>query len=100
MTASAKKEDGIDKLKAQTVVHLHGGKTHPDSDGWTENVIETGHSLLFTYHNDQRARMLLYHDHAMGVTRFNVFAGLIGLWIIRDKQEESIDLPKGRYEIP
>ena len=100
VSGSAKKEDGIDKLKAWSVVHLHGGKTHPDSDGWTENVIERGQSTLFTYHNDQRARMLWYHDHAMGVTRFNVFAGLAGLWLIRDDEEEKLNLPSSKYELP
>jgi len=97
---NAKAIDGIDNLKAWTVVHLHGGKTHPDSDGWTENVGENGQSSISTYHNDQRARMLWYHDHAMGVTRFNVFAGLAGLWIIRDDKEEKLHLPSGKYEVP
>jgi o-aminophenol oxidase len=90
----------IDSLKAWTVVHLHGGRTLADSDGWTENMFEEEQFALSTYHNHQRARMLWYHDHAMGVTRFNVFAGLAGLWMIRDDEEESLNLPDKDYEIP
>src|SRR6266705_6391969 len=37
----------------------------------------------------------------MGVTRFNVYAGLAGLWIIRDECERELELPEGPpYELP
>ena len=41
-----------------------------------------------------------YHDHAMAVTRFNVYAGLAGFWLIRDRNERSLGLPDGEREIP
>ena len=45
--------------------------------------------------------MLWYHDHVMGVTRFNVYAGLAGLWIVRDERERELELPEGPpYELP
>lgn len=28
------------------VVHLHGGKTEPNSDGWTEDVLLSGQSRI------------------------------------------------------
>jgi FtsP/CotA-like multicopper oxidase with cupredoxin domain len=81
-------------LKASTVTHLHGGLTAPDSDGWAENVYPSGRSQFSTYGKDglpdgkvQRGSMLWYHDHGMGVTRLNVYAGLFGLWILRDPAE-------------
>ena len=83
------------------VAHLHGGLTHATSDGWTENLALPGQSTLDTYPNDQRAAMLWYHDHVMGVTRFSVYAGLAGLWIVRDERERELDLPEGPpYEVP
>ena len=91
---------GIDQLPAWTVVHLHGGRTAADSDGWTENALLYGQSDLFKYSNETRAAMLWYHDHAMHVTRLNVFAGLAGLWFIRDDDEEKLKLPSGKREIP
>jgi FtsP/CotA-like multicopper oxidase with cupredoxin domain len=88
-------------LSGFSVVHLHGGMTHASSDGWAENLAAPGQSALDAYPNDQRATMLWYHDHVMGVTRFNVYAGLAGLWIVRDERERELELPEGPpYEIP
>ena len=44
--------------------------------------------MVADYDNDQRAALLWYHDHALGITRFNVYAGLAGLWVIRDDEED------------
>lgn len=94
--------------EVRTVTHLHGGETQPDSDGYpeawfTRNFEETGDSFsreVYEYPNNQRGATLWYHDHAMGITRLNVYAGLAGMYIIRDKKEKSLNLPAGRYEIP
>lgn len=87
-------------LRPWTVTHLHGGRTAAGSDGWTENAVFPRQSTLCSYDNDQPATMLWYHDHALGITRYNIYAGLAGLYIIRDAEEESLQLPSGRYEIP
>jgi FtsP/CotA-like multicopper oxidase with cupredoxin domain len=88
-------------LPGFSVVHLHGGMTHASSDGWTENLAAPGQAALDAYPNEQRAAMLWYHDHVMGVTRFNVYAGLAGLWIVRDERERELELPEGPpYELP
>lgn len=87
-------------LRAALVTHLHGGRTQADSDGWPDNTAAPGQAAHYTYHNDQPATMLWYHDHAMHVTRLNVFAGLAGAWIIRDAEEAALNLPSGRHELP
>ena len=92
----------------RTVVHLHGGHVDPDSDGDPEAWGSPGsaqngllfHPNPFLYPNDQDSAALWYHDHALGVTRLHVYAGLAGLYFIRDDQEDSLNLPKGPYEIP
>jgi FtsP/CotA-like multicopper oxidase with cupredoxin domain len=38
----------------------------------------------FGYHNDQPSTTLWYHDHSLGMTRLNVYAGPAGFWLIRD----------------
>ncbi|MGY0694445.1 multicopper oxidase family protein [Virgibacillus sp. FSP13] len=94
--------------EVRTVTHLHGSETKPESDGYpeawfTKDFKEVGpffERKIYEYPNHQRATLLWYHDHAMGITRLNMYAGLAGLYIIRDKQEESLQLPKGKYEIP
>ncbi len=89
-----------DKPEVRTVVHLHGAKTGPESDGYPEDWIAPGKSSLYYYPNQQDAAMLWYHDHALGINRLNVYAGLLGAFFIRDKAEEVLNLPGGRYELP
>ncbi|HUI52443.1 MAG TPA: multicopper oxidase [Terriglobales bacterium] len=89
-----------DKPDVRAVVHLHGGKVGPESDGYPEDWYTPGKSATYFYPNEQDAAMLWYHDHTLGINRLNVFAGLFGVYLIRDKVEEALDLPRGRYEIP
>jgi spore coat protein A len=91
---------GADRPEVRTVVHLHGGKTPPESDGYPEDWFPTGRSVVFHYPNHQDATMLWYHDHAMGIERLNQYAGLFGVYLIRDDVEDALDLPRGPYEIP
>jgi FtsP/CotA-like multicopper oxidase with cupredoxin domain len=90
----------VHDLKATLVTHLHGGRTQADSDGWPDNTATSGQSAEYSYHNDQNATMLWYHDHANHVTRLNVFAGLAGVWLIRDDEETDLRLPDGDFELP
>lgn len=55
---------------------------------------------MFNYKNDQEPASLWYHDHAVGNTRLNVYAGLAGLYTIRDDVEDALDLPSGAREVP
>jgi len=86
--------------EVRTVPHLHGARTSSESDGLPEKWFTPGNKVHFTYLNDQQAATLWYHDHALGITRLNVYAGLSGLYLLRDPEEESFDLPAGEYEIP
>lgn len=99
----------IAKNGVPIVTHLHGGHTEAASDGtphqwFTPGFKKTGDDFVkktFTYANDQEAATLWYHDHAMGVTRLNVYAGLAGYYLLRDPAIESAwNLPSGQYEIP
>lgn len=89
-----------DKPSVRTVVHLHGAKTKPESDGYPEDWIVPGKSSLYYYPNQQDAAMLWYHDHALGINRLNVYAGLFGVFFIRDGAEDALNLPRNKYELP
>jgi spore coat protein A len=97
-----------DKPQVRNVVHLHGMKVMPESDGYPEAWISpdgiTGPVLYnpdaFVYPNDQQSTLLWYHDHTLGITRLNMIMGLAGAYIIRDSVEDSLNLPKGQFEIP
>jgi len=89
-----------DKPEVRSVVHLHGGRVPPESDGYPENWFVPGKSSVCFYPMDQDAATLWYHDHAMGINRLNTYAGLFGLFLIRDAFEDGLGLPSGKYEIP
>ncbi len=87
-------------LPPWAVVHLHGAVTGGGNDGWTDNAVLPGANQLSEYPNDQQATALWYHDHAMGITRLTVNAGLVGLYLIRDDEEDQLQLPGGDFEVP
>jgi spore coat protein A len=91
---------GKNQPEARTVVHLHGAKVPPSSDGYPEDWYAPGASRVYSYPNQQGATLLWYHDHAMGINRLNICAGMLGLYVIRDSFEDRLNLPGGEFEIP
>lgn len=97
-----------DSPEVRTVVHLHGANVDPDSDGYPEAWYTRDYRVfgpkfkreVYEYTNHQPGTTLWYHDHSLGITRLNVYAGLAGFYILRDSLEERLNLPKGKYEIP
>jgi spore coat protein A len=93
------------------MTHLHGGFVAADSDG-NPAVTPDGFGPGETqevYYTNQRPQMpaslLWFHDHGMGTTRLNVFAGLAAAYILRDEfdtgeEPNPIGIPGGAYEIP
>ncbi|KAE8022824.1 hypothetical protein FH972_008593 [Carpinus fangiana] len=93
-----------DKKGIPTVVHLHGGIDEPESDGNANSWFTAGFKARGTtwtkkkyhYPNQQHPGNLWYHDHAMGLTRVNLLAGLIGAYVIRHHDVEApLGLPQG-----
>lgn len=89
-----------DKPDVRGVVHVHGAKAPPESDGYPEDWYVPGKSRTYFYPNRQDATALWYHDHAMGINRLNIYAGMFGVYLIRDDFEDALNLPKGAFEIP
>ena len=54
-------------------------------------------AAIFEYPNDQRATTMWYHDHVLGITRLNVYAGLAGFYLLRGGPD---DLPAGELPGP
>ena len=96
------------------VAHLHGGHTESASDGlpdqwFTPDFHLKGPGFIkgdiepYYYSNDQEAATIWYHDHALGVTRLNVYAGLAGYYLITDDNEMNLQatnkLPATPYDL-
>jgi FtsP/CotA-like multicopper oxidase with cupredoxin domain len=78
-------------------VHLHGAKVNGVYDGWplspvgyANNPYKFPTSSKYVYPNDQRAACLWYHDHSLDNTAQNVYAGLAGLYIVRDTFDDAL----------
>ncbi len=57
-------------------------------------IWEPGTSV-FQYANDQRPTTLWYHDHTLGMTRLNVYAGPAGFYLVRsDRDRVAKRLPR------
>ena len=97
--------------QVRVMTHLHGGFVAADSDGnpaVTPNGFGTGKTQTVSYPNEapqMPAALLWFHDHGLGATRLNVFAGLAAAYLIRDQfdtgeEPNAIGIPGGAYEIP
>ncbi|RMF54853.1 MAG: T9SS C-terminal target domain-containing protein [Calditrichaeota bacterium] len=93
------------------VPHLHGGHNAFKFDGNPEFFFSPRWEVVgpqwrrktYRYHIDQPAGTLWYHDHALGITRLNVYAGMAGFFIVRDQYDSglvnnSLSLPVYPYE--
>lgn len=88
-----------------TSLHLHGGVTEPASDGHPEQLSLPGQGHVHHFDNRQEAAGLWYHDHAMAITRLNVYGGLAGGYLLRDRfdtgrPDNPLGLPAGEFEVP
>ncbi len=102
-----------------TVVHLHGGENQSTSDGVPEGWFTSNglhgkgyftasptapNSSVYIYPNNQQATTLWFHDHALGITRLNVYSGLAAFYFIRDqfdtgRADNPLRLPAGNQEV-
>jgi spore coat protein A len=102
----------IDQNGVPIVVHVHGGHNRPLRDGNPEYFFSPDYGVkgprwsgpVFQYPNDQPAGNLWYHDHALGITRLNVYAGMAGFYFLRDDYDTGLadnpaGLPAGDYEL-
>jgi spore coat protein A len=47
-------------------------------------------SAVFQYGNDQRAATMWFHDHTLGITRLNVYAGPAGFYLLRGGPQGTV----------
>jgi FtsP/CotA-like multicopper oxidase with cupredoxin domain len=94
----------FDGSNPPAVVHLHGGEVASQYDGgpdswFTPGYLKTGPAWnagvtqYYEYGNTQEATTLWFHDHALGVTRLNVYAGMAGFYFLKDEAEDALHLP-------
>jgi spore coat protein A, manganese oxidase len=85
--------------------HLHGSPNQPFYDGHPEDLVPVGATKTYHYPNNEEARTLWYHDHAIDVTSQHVYAGLLAFFLhqpadVEINQFNLNRLPSGRYDVP
>jgi len=95
------------------VPHLHGGEVPPAIDGSPDSWFTSDGAIkgkkfysaagapangaTYIYPNTQEAGPLWFHDHTLGATRLNVYAGLAGAYFLVDPAQA---LPANLHTIP
>ena len=88
------------RLNEPTITHWHGLHVDPANDGGPRLAIGPGQSYDYSFPIIQRASLNFYHPHPHMLTGKQVCLGLAGAFIIRDKEEDALNLPKHPYEVP
>ena len=47
-------------------------------------------SQTYFYTNNESARLMWFHDHALGITRLNVYVGMVAAYLLQDTQEAAL----------
>jgi FtsP/CotA-like multicopper oxidase with cupredoxin domain len=115
--------DGSSYSQNRATLHLHGGDNPWISDGtahqWITPAGQSGTlikgvsqqnvpdmpapgagSATFYWPNGQSGRLMFYHDHALGMTRLNVYAGEAAGYLLADGTEVTINAFAPGGEIP
>lgn len=108
-------QNNIDNDGVPLVPHVHGGRNDSPYDGNPEYFFSPGQLIKGPRYVTNKyyfggpewnntAGMMWYHDHALGITRLNVYAGLAGFFPLRDdndtgKHGNPAGLPADPYEL-
>jgi len=87
-------------LPAHSILHWHGLHVPAKMDGNPMYAISHGETFVYEFEILNRAGTYWYHAHTHSVTAKQVYSGLAGLIIVRDKEEQALGLPKGKYDVP
>jgi FtsP/CotA-like multicopper oxidase with cupredoxin domain len=82
-----------------SIVHWHGLHLPEDQDGHPSYAIKNGQTYKYSFEVENRAGLYWYHPHPHGRTGYQVYHGLAGLFVVRDEEEDALNLPSGENEL-
>ena len=88
------------ELPEESIVHWHGLHVPAAMDGHPRDVIAPGRKFVYEFQVRNRAGTYWYHPHPHGRTGPQVYAGLAGLFIVADDEEQALDLPRDEFDLP
>ncbi len=87
------------QLAEDSIIHWHGLHLPEAQDGHPSYAIASGETYTYNLEIENRAGLYWYHPHPHGRTGYQVYHGLAGLFIVRDDEEEALNLPSGDNEL-
>ena len=88
------------ELPEESIVHWHGLHVPAEQDGHPADSIPTGESRVYEFEVKNRAGLHIYHPHSHEKTASQVYYGLAGGILVRDAEEDRLNLPSGEFEVP
>ena len=86
----------LNNLQEETITHWHGLIVDYQNDGGPLLGIGPGQFYDYNFQVRQRAGLNFYHPHPHMLTGKQVCLGLAGAFIVRDAEEDALNLPSGR----
>lgn len=83
-----------------SLVHWHGLILPEEMDGHPRFAIQPGQTYIYEFEVINRAGINWFHPHPDQLTGQQAYAGLAGLFIVTDTEEEALNLPTGAYDVP
>jgi FtsP/CotA-like multicopper oxidase with cupredoxin domain len=87
------------QLAEDSIVHWHGLDVPEAADGHPRRVIGHGGEYVYEFEVTNRAGTYWYHPHPHMRTGAQVYAGLAGLLLVRDAEEDTLSFPSGEAEL-
>jgi len=92
--------DFYNELREPSIVHWHGLIVPEQADGHPRHAIPPGASYRYEFTVSNPAGTYLYHPHPHGRTGHQVYHGLAGMLVIRERSEAATGLPGAAHELP
>jgi len=88
------------RLPQKFITHWHGMHVPFEADGHPSFAIDPGQTYVYEFTVENRASTNWYHSHTNMVTGAQAYAGLAGMIIVEDEEEQQLALPRGEYDVP
>jgi FtsP/CotA-like multicopper oxidase with cupredoxin domain len=88
------------EIPDRSIVHWHGLDVPEDMDGHPRFAVPEGDRYVYEFTVENRAGTYWYHPHPHGRTGPQVYAGMAGLILITDDEEDALSLPRGEFDLP
>jgi FtsP/CotA-like multicopper oxidase with cupredoxin domain len=87
-------------LPEDSIVHWHGLDVSQENDGHPRHAVGPGGTRIYDFEVTDRPGTYWYHPHPHERTAPQVYAGLAGLFIVSDGEDQSRGLPSAPFELP